>query len=347
MNSKENAARISDIQTAKEDEIQLTKVNGKKGFTLPGAEVFENGISETEWKKYLVTEQPEDTPPLLKIGAVPIWTKDNHSLVIGKKKSRKTLFLTWLISQYAGNIAEDILFADTEQGAKHVWNTRERIHSLTAKKINILSLRGLGPEERKNIIAEAISEGSFKIVLIDGIRDLLSNINDPDQCTSLVTWIEHLTVTYGLHIVNVLHQNKVDNNARGHIGSELLNKAEITIELELDEKAGCTLVKCESARDIPFESFAFTHDAAGLPEVVTMPMKGKALTDREQKSRLSYVFEDEHKKYNEVIEGIKSHFEIGVTGAGSLLAGYVRKGWIVKNGKDRSPDAVYKLMVSA
>jgi hypothetical protein len=196
------------------------------------------------------------------------------------------------------------------------------------------------------IIEQAIIDGGFKIVLIDGIRDLLSNINDPDQCTDLVTWIEKMTITHNVHIANVLHLNKTDNNARGHIGSELLNKSEITIELELDEKSNCTIVKCESARDIPFPPFAFTHDMAGLPEVISMPIKGQLMNETEQKKRLSYIFEDGQIKYNELIQGIRDHFNIGKTKAEKLKAEFQRSGWIIKNGPDRSPLTVYKLMVA-
>ncbi len=96
---------------------------------------------------------------------------------------------------------------------------------------------------------------NFKIIIIDGVRDLLSNINDPDQSTELLTWLERITTTKDVHIINVLHMNKTDTNARGHLGSELLNKAEITIELELDERSNCTTVKCESSRDTPFSVF--------------------------------------------------------------------------------------------
>ncbi len=153
----------------------------------------------------------------LKIREPIVWTILNHSLIIGKKKSRKTLFIVWLIHQYiqqGGNI-DEILICDTEQGGKHVWKTRERVFKLTGMWINILSLRGLGPLDRRKGIADAITELKVKIVFIDGIRDLLSNINDPDQCTDLVTWIEQLSVANRLHIVNILHQNKVDNNAGG------------------------------------------------------------------------------------------------------------------------------------
>ena len=318
-------------------------LNGTKDFP----ENKQQGESTLRWKDYLVTQEPEDLPPLLKIGESPVWTTGNHSLIIGKKKSRKTLFLTWLIGEFkkqSGNLNE-VLIVDTEQGKKHVWKSRDRIFKLTKQYVHSLTLRGINTEERKDIIEQAIKEGKFKVVLIDGIRDLLGNINDPDQCTDLVIWIEKLTVTYGLHIVNILHQNKTDTNARGHIGSELLNKAEITIELELDEKAKCTLVKCESSRDIPFESFAFTHNDQDLPELVSMPINGKALPDIEQKKRLAFVFEDAALKYNEVIEGIRNHFEAGIVAAKKIKAECERKGWIVKSGKDNSPDTVYKLMI--
>jgi hypothetical protein len=302
-----------------------------------------------DWQRYLVVEKPIDILPLLVFGSAPIWTQGNHSLIIGKKKSRKTLFVVWLIGEYIkqGRTIEDILVCDTEQGSKHVWKVREKIFKLTGQWVNILSLRGLNIDQRKEIIEQAIKDNSFKVVVIDGIRDLLSNINDPDQSTDLIIWIEHLTVTYNLHIVNILHQNKTDNNARGHLGSELLNKAEITIELELDEKAGCTIVKCESSRDIPFESFAFTHNTEELPEVVSMPSSGQSFTDSHQKERLKAVFESGQLKYQDVIDGIKNYFKIGTNKAGHLLADYLIKGWVVKNGKDRHPDTVYKLMINA
>ncbi len=301
----------------------------------------------TTWKDFLVLSEPEEIPPLIHFNNVPVATPGNHSLIIGKKKSRKTLFIVWFIAQFEGAINTDVLICDTEQGKRHVWKTLDRIERLTGARVHILSLRGLSPVQRKEVILQAIQEGKYKIVVIDGVRDLLSNINDPDQSTELITWIEFLTVTYNLHIVDILHQNKTDNNARGHLGSELLNKAEITIELELDEKAGCTIVKCESSRDIPFESFAFTHNEDGLPEVVSMPTKGKVITDSEKKRLLEFVFEGQLLKYKDVRDGIKTHFDVGINKASSLLAGFCRNGWIIKNGADRHPDTTYKLMVSA
>jgi hypothetical protein len=45
-----------------------------------------------------------------------------------------------------------------------------------------------------------------------------------------------------IHIHTILHQNKADENARGHIGTELNNKAETVLEYELRNRyfKGCT-----------------------------------------------------------------------------------------------------------
>jgi hypothetical protein len=103
-------------------------------------------------------------------------------------------------------------------------------------------------------------------------------------------------------------------------------------------------VKCESSRDIPFEPFAFTHNSEELPEIVLMPTKGKTLSDTEQRQRLAFVFDGQQLKYKELIASIQEHFDVGENKAGVLKASFERKAWIVKNGKDKSPDTYYKLM---
>ncbi len=145
---------------------------------------FEGG-----WHKYLVNAQPPFEPALIKINDVTICTPKNVSLIVGKKKSRKSLFLVYLISLYTGNIKEDILLCDTEQGIGHVWKSRDRIYRLTGHYVDTLSLRALSYKERRDIIEQAIKEDNFKVIIIDGIRDLLSNINDPDQSNDLITWL--------------------------------------------------------------------------------------------------------------------------------------------------------------
>jgi len=297
------------------------------------------------WREILIVDPPPEDQVLIKINGVDVATAGNHSLIIGKKKTRKSLFVVWFVSNFLGDLGAEVAIFDTEQSKRHVYATRKKLHELTGKFIPVFYLRGRSPRDRKEIISNVVAywPSKLKLIVIDGIRDLMTNINDAEQATDLTTWIEQLTLTYGLHVVNVLHLNKSDNNARGHIGTELLNKAEVTIEIEKDAASGVSIVKCESARDRPFESFAFTHGAADLPELVSAPVKTIGLSGSEELKRLKFVFDEPLLKRAQLIDGLRQHFEIGRDKADRLLARFVREGRVVKNGKDRSPSTVYKI----
>lgn len=302
------------------------------------------------WTTTLVTCAPVEQPPLIYIDGVSVSTPGNHSLLVGKKKSRKTLLIVHLISSFiksSKNNHNSVLLFDTEQGRSHVFKIREKIHQITGVLVPIFYLRGMSPQERRDFIRDTVQywPNRPKIAVIDGIRDLMSNINDPDETTEVLVWLEKLTLQYNLHVMNVLHLNKTDNNARGHIGSELLNKAEVTIEVELDEKTGASVVKCESSRDMPFNTFAFWHDRNGLPEIVGVPMQGNIMPAEEKNSRWDAVFQDGALKYKELMIAIKAQFACGQNRAGSILAEAIRRGQVAKFGKSNAPDTVYKLMM--
>lgn len=301
------------------------------------------------WAEVLMEEEPPAEVPIIQRDGVILATLGNNSLVTGKKKSRKTLFLIMLVLWFLENNSENsVLLFDTEQGKSHVWKVRQKIFQLTGKWVPVFFLRGQSYTERQNIIQKTVQYWPTKLkwIVVDGIRDLLSNINDPDQCTDLVTWVEKINVRYNIHITNVLHLNKTDNNARGHIGTELSNKAEMNYELEKDEKSDVTIVKCESSRDKPFETFAFTHSADNLPELVNVPIKGSVLPDRERKKRLTEVFEENIITYAQFMEGVREQFDCGEKKAKSLIAEFKRIGWVVKGGETGTKGANYKLMIT-
>jgi hypothetical protein len=305
------------------------------------------------WAKYQITTRPPEEIPLIKINGCTVATQSNHSLLVGKKKTRKTLFIIWLICEAIRMKAvkpDEILIFDTEQGKHHVWRMFDKLKTLTGHSIAIYHLRGQTPQERKDFIDNTIRfrEVKPKLVAIDGIRDLMQDINDPIESTNLISWLEKLTLENDLHVINVIHLNKTDNNARGHIGTELLNKAQVTIELELEPKTQVTLVKCESSRDKPFDTFAFTHGMDDLPEVVDVPSttdKKLQIPEDQKKVRLKAIFGENLITYKEFTDGVRQEFSVGVNRAGSMIAEFVRFGWVAQSGKRGTKDARYKLML--
>jgi hypothetical protein len=64
-------------------------------------------------------------------------------------------------------------------------------------------------------------------VIVDGIRDLVNDINDGVLAQEVMEELMQLAADQNCCIVGVLHQNKgsEDHNLRGWIGTELMNKA--------------------------------------------------------------------------------------------------------------------------
>lgn len=305
------------------------------------------------WAKRLITTEPPAEIPLICLSGEPVATSGNHSLITGKKKARKTLFITWLIHQYflqtPKATADDIILFDTEQGKTHVWKVKNRIKILTGFDLPILFMRGMSPLDRRNLIENTVKywKKKPKIIVIDGIRDLLSNINDVDESTDVIVWMEKMIIDYNIHVMNILHQNKNDKNPRGHVGTELSNKAEITMELEKDEKAGCTIVRSESSREKDFEPFSFTHSKDGLPEVIGMPIRGEIIPEDTRRTLLFAAFEDGPMVYKELLEEVTAQFAVGQTKAKALIREFKRMGWLTKSGRDRDPKALWKLMITS
>ena len=64
-------------------------------------------------------------------------------------------------------------------------------------------------------------------VIIDVMTDCILNFNDVQESMSLIDLMNQLINTYDITFLSVIHENpnSKDNKARGHIGTELANKA--------------------------------------------------------------------------------------------------------------------------
>jgi predicted ATP-dependent serine protease len=206
-----------------------------------------------------------------------IMTAGNISTIIGKAKSRKTFFVTLLIANLFHNrdrhiksaLKGDVVLFDTEQGRFHVWKVAKRIESLVGSfpsKLKIYGLRPLSVAERVDTIEDYVYQHDAKIVFIDGIRDLVTDINSAEQATEVVGKLMKWSYEKDCHICNVLHQNKADENARGHIGTEIVNKSETVISVNKMKEASYSLVKSEYSRGQEMQEFQFRIDN-GLPVI--------------------------------------------------------------------------------
>jgi hypothetical protein len=214
-----------------------------------------------------------------------ICTKGDFSVIIGKAKSRKSFFVNILtacllknerhFNRFEGFLdapKDKVLVFDTEQSRYDVLKTLKRLKPQGANTANIetYSLRSLPNDEKLQfVINEIYSRDDVGFVIIDGIKDLITSINDEAQATMISSLLLKWTDERKIHVCVVLHQNKSDTNARGHIGTELVNKAQTVLSVQKSEtNKNISIVQAEQCRGIEPDAFAFEIDEKGIPMLV-------------------------------------------------------------------------------
>ena len=215
----------------------------KTSCNIPTPEELRNYINESVIS---VTGTYEQSASVLMVEDSTIGTLGNFSASIGKAKSKKTFNVSAIaaatlkngtVLHYRACFPEGkrkILYVDTEQGKNHCQIVLNRILKLAglpkdcdADNLTMLALRKYSPEVRLAITEEAIGMiPDLGLVIIDGIRDFIHDINSPSESTDVISKFMQWTDDRQIHIHTVLHQNKNDEHARGHVGTELNNKAE-------------------------------------------------------------------------------------------------------------------------
>ena len=95
------------------------------------------------------------------------------------------------------------------------------------RPFDVFNVRAVEWKERRDLLREAVTRCKPDLVIVDGIRDLVNDINDGVLAQEVMEELLHLATQHDCCIVCVLHQNKSgeDHNLRGWIGTELMNKA--------------------------------------------------------------------------------------------------------------------------
>ena len=290
--------------------------------TTPTAtnEVREHGLTKSEfsviWQsiRLKATDEYAVPPEILQVNGSTIGTLGNFSASTGKAKSKKTFNVSAIVAaalsngevlRYTAAFPEDkrkVLYIDTEQSKYHCQKVMKRILLLAGlptdqdcPNLIFVALREQSPEQRRTIIDYMLYKmKGIGLVVIDGIRDLMYDINNPTESTQIINMLMQWSSLYNLHIHTVLHLNKGDDNTRGHIGTELNNKAETVLQITKSQTdANISEVKAMHIRDKEFEPFAFRINADSLPELVADYDFDKKDSKRVSLTELP---ESEHKK---------------------------------------------------
>lgn len=260
------------------------------------------------WETILIraTDKYTMPPEVIQVNNSTISTLGNFSASTGKGKSKKTFNVCAIVASaltgkkvlnYEAHFPDGknrVLYFDTEQSSYHCHKVLERINRLAGypaemdlSLIEFVMLREFNPIDRRQIIELALAERpEVGLVIIDGLRDLLFDINSSTEAAEVIGLLMRWSSHYNLHIHTVLHLNKADDNVRGHIGTELNHKAETILQITRNEADGkVSEVHASLIRDRDFPPFAFQINEEGLPEIVegfdSKPRSKRAVFDYE------------------------------------------------------------------
>ena len=335
-----------------------------------------DNFSDEELESYLLkgeikaTDKVTIPPKILFVGECTIATFGNFSASTGKAKSKKTFNISAMVAAAVTNTTvlnyraclpegkRKILYFDTEQSKYHCHNVLERIYKLSGLSVKkddprllFWGLREYTPKLRIALIDYALRKHQeVGLVIIDGLRDLMYDINNGKEATDVMTVLMAWTSVYDLHIHTVLHLNKNDNNPRGHIGTELENKAETVLIISKNlQNNSISEVKPMHMRDKEFSTFAFHIDDNKLPvldngiSVTVVKRKEKSLVSLDNEVHqeiLGKVFRDNTpSRYLDLVDMVSRAYEQagykrGTNGIKDLIKLLSSKGIIVKQGDE-------------
>ena len=239
---------------------------------------------------------------LFKLNGIPCFPTCELVADTGRAKSGKTLFMSIIMAcalngkHLALERMDDkpltVLWFDTEQSEQSTQDIlNNRILPMAGIRTEItdeeclffdandypidfdghfyaLNVRGIGWEKRKRLLSLAISEFKPDLVILDGTKDLMLDINDATQATITTEELMQCAQINKCCIVNVLHQNKseADRNMRGSIGTELTNKAFEGYQCEYIEDSDVFKVQQSFSRKQRIKrKMYYSLDDKGLP----------------------------------------------------------------------------------
>lgn len=325
--------------------------------------------------------KPLPKPPIcLYFDDAAVYYLGDVSTTIGKAKGRKTFASGLFLAALAGNCTiqnriraelpaekRTVLLFDTEQGKYHAQKAATRVLKLlnveTLPNFKAYGLRKYPPAKRLEIIEHAMyNTPNLGFVCIDGIRDLITSINDEEQATMITSKLMKWSEDLNIHLNLILHMNKGDSNARGHVGTELMNKSLTVLGVTKNEKQEMySTIEAIACRDKEPEPLTFGINDFGLPyllEPEQMEILKKLSESKIKKSLQPTDYKDDfhidnlklkifnsqpERKYSDLVSMIKITYSIGDNKAKDFVTYFIDKYFVNHTGAGRN--AVYKLAV--
>ncbi len=226
-----------------------------------------------------------------------------------------------------------VLWIDTEQDKNTLRQKARAVLDMAGldaqpEALKVVTLRGYGsPADALAVTLQAIEENAADFVFLDGVVDLCQAFNDEEQSREVVRRLEAHAEQYGAAILGLIHTNKKDDEARGHLGAIMQQKSAEIYQVNKAEGESIANVTQPLSRfaPVPGFSFAFADD-----------FKITTAADAQQKAN------------NEALERMRSTFATLFNDAKKLSKGELKAAYKSAQGcQDRTAEKEIKAAVEA
>lgn len=213
------------------------------------------------------TNPPPPAEPRFTVAGRVVCTAGNLTALTARAKTGKTAVLqaftaAAIVADKRGNLAADTLgieSAPPEGKAVIMIDTEQAPDDACAGTNRALSRAGLRPDEKPEWLRVFTMAGQsfadlqgvlpallehlsathdgIHVVMIDGVADLVANVNEPKDASALCTMLHGLAIRHACPIIGVIHSNEgreSDDIARGWLGKQLRRKSESNLQLKRD-----------------------------------------------------------------------------------------------------------------
>ena len=138
----------------------------------------------------------------------------------------------------------------------------------------VFNMRGASIQERRELLAVAIASYRPDLVILDGISDLLADINDGPRATELIEELLQLANEHNCNITTVIHLNRTGekSNLRGWLGSVMLQKSfEVFNCAQVSQTETFSVEQSLSRKWRCLQTLYYEIDDEGIPQSAQKP----------------------------------------------------------------------------
>lgn len=325
-------------------------------YAKPADEVTPERIAEL-WELAFVptwTNKPPDIPDAIQLSGENVGTFGSITVIEAAAKQGKSAVCGAIYASAINpNISDEdslgfrvelpedksrVLYFDTEQSSLETWTSWQRAVNRAGyeqgaqlpvhiEESHICMTNIPSYSDRRELILWLIENtDALGLVIIDGIGDLVSGVNEEKESNELLDRIRHLASTKSVSIFLTVHLNPSAQGqytkARGHLGSELMRRVKTRLRITKDVERQYHSINIEQNRsgsDNQKTYFMWSDerkrhircDADDIPRESTQGKQDKAMLD-EIMGEVSY-------KHKELLELIMKRKGVKATRAKAII----------------------------